>query len=66
MNYLVHLLIYFNIYVIAALSLNLIVGYCGMLSLSQAAYFGIGGYAYALISLTLGWGFLPSLGPVFS
>lgn len=61
MNYLVHILIYFDIYVIVALSLNLVVGYCGMLSLAQAGYFGIGGYTYALVSLTLGWEFLPAV-----
>jgi branched-chain amino acid transport system permease protein len=61
MNYLVHLLIYFDIYVIVALSLNLIVGYCGMLSLAHAAYYAVGGYAYALVALKLGWGFLPAI-----
>lgn len=61
MNYLVHLLIYFDIYVIVALSLNLIVGYCGMLTLAHAAYYSVGGYAYALVALKLGWGFLPAI-----
>ena len=51
MNYLVHLLIYFDIYVIVALSLNLVVGYCGMLTLAHAGYYAIGGYAYALLAL---------------
>jgi branched-chain amino acid transport system permease protein len=61
MNYLVHLLIYFDIYVIVALSLNLIVGYCGMLSLAHAAFYAVGGYTYALLALKLGWGFLPAI-----
>ena len=61
MNYLFHLLIYLDIYVIVALSLNLVVGYCGMLTLAHAGYFALGGYAYALSTLTLGWSFLPSL-----
>jgi branched-chain amino acid transport system permease protein len=60
MNYLIHLLIYFDIYVIVALSLNLVVGYCGMLTLAHAAYYAIGGYGYALLSLKLGWGFVPA------
>jgi branched-chain amino acid transport system permease protein len=60
MNYLVHLLIYFEIYVIVALSLNLVVGYCGMLTLAHAAYYAIGGYGYALLALKLNWGFLPA------
>ncbi len=62
MNYLLHLLIYFNIYAIVALSLNMVVGYCGLLSLAHAGYFAVGGYAYALATLKLGWGLLPAMG----
>ena len=36
-----------------ALSLSLIWGYCGILSLGQAAFFGIGGYAYGVVALNL-------------
>ena len=61
MNYLIHLLIYFDIYVIVALSLNLVVGYCGMLTLAHAGYYALGGYAYALLALVAGWGFLPAV-----
>jgi len=61
MDYLLHLLVYFNIYVIVALSLNLIVGYGGMLTLAHAGYYAIGGYAYALLALNLGWGFIPAV-----
>nr|VFJ65136.1 MAG: branched-chain amino acid transport system permease protein [Candidatus Kentron sp. FM]VFJ65992.1 MAG: branched-chain amino acid transport system permease protein [Candidatus Kentron sp. FM]VFK15865.1 MAG: branched-chain amino acid transport system permease protein [Candidatus Kentron sp. FM] len=61
MNYLIHLLIYFDIYLIVALSLNLVVGYCGMLTLAHAGYYAIGGYAYALLALVWGWGFLPAV-----
>ncbi len=61
MNYLIHILIYFDIYLIVALSLNIVVGYCGLLTLAHAAYYAIGGYAYALLALKLGWGFLPAV-----
>lgn len=61
MNYLIHLLVYFEIYTIVALSLNLMVGYCGLLTLGHAAYYAVGGYTYALLTLTMGWGFLPAL-----
>ena len=61
MNYLLHLLIYFDIYAIVALSLNLVVGYCGLLTLAHAGYYAMGGYACALLMLTAGWGFLPAL-----
>lgn len=60
MNYALHLLIYFCIYAIAALSLNLVIGYCGLLTLAHAAYFAIGAYSYAILSL-YGWGFVPAL-----
>jgi len=49
MNYLLHILIMIIIYLILALSLNLLVGYSGLLSLAQAAFYGIGGYASALL-----------------
>lgn len=48
MNYALHLLVYLDIYVMLALGVNLVSGYCGMLSLGHAAFFAIGGYAYAL------------------
>ena len=44
-----------------ALSLNMVVGYCGLLTLAHASYFAIGSYAYSLAALKLGWGFLPSV-----
>jgi branched-chain amino acid transport system permease protein len=60
MNYFLHVLIYFCIYAIAALSLNLVIGYCGLLTLAHASYFAVGAYTYAILSL-YGWGFLPAL-----
>jgi branched-chain amino acid transport system permease protein len=61
MAYLVHVLIYLDIYVIVALSLNLVVGYCGMLTLAHAGYYALGGYAYALTTMLCGWAFVPSV-----
>lgn len=61
MNYLIHLSIYFSIYVIVALSLNMVVGYCGFLTLAHAGYFAIGSYTYALVTLRLGWGVVPAI-----
>ncbi len=60
MNYFLHLLIYFDIYLIVALSLNLVVGYCGLLTLAHAGFYAVGGYAYALLATKLGWGFIPA------
>jgi branched-chain amino acid transport system permease protein len=60
MKYLLHHLIYFEIYLIVTLSLNLVVGYCGLLTLAHAGYFAIGGYAYAVLTIAAGWGFIPA------
>jgi branched-chain amino acid transport system permease protein len=38
-----------------ALSLDLILGYAGIVTLGHAAFFGIGAYTVALASLQLGW-----------
>jgi branched-chain amino acid transport system permease protein len=61
MNYALHLLIYFDIFLIVALSLNLIVGYAGLLTLAHAGYFAVGAYAYALLTVTQQWGFVPAV-----
>src|SRR3989442_328935 len=60
MNYAFHLLVYLSIYSIVSLSLNLVVGYCGLLSLAHAGYFALGCYTYALATMKLGWGWLPA------
>jgi branched-chain amino acid transport system permease protein len=60
MNYLLHILIMINIYMILALSLNLLVGYTGMLSLSHAAFYGIGAYISTLLIMQKGIGFIPA------
>lgn len=61
MNYLLHIFIMINIYSILALSLNLLVGYIGLLSLSHAAFYGIGAYISTLTIMKLGVPFLPSV-----
>jgi branched-chain amino acid transport system permease protein len=49
--YVLHILITTTIFIIAAMSLNLLLGYTGQLSLGHVAFFGIGAYASALTSL---------------
>src|SRR6185312_14345576 len=49
--YLLHILITTGIFTIAAMSLNLLLGYTGQLSLGHVAFFGIGAYTSALVSL---------------
>lgn len=52
------------IYGILAMSLNLIFGYAGLLSLGHAAYFGLGGYAVGILTTQLGitsfWAVMPA------
>jgi branched-chain amino acid transport system permease protein len=43
------------IMVIFALSLDLILGYAGIVTLGHAAFFGVGAYVAALLALRLGW-----------
>jgi branched-chain amino acid transport system permease protein len=50
MAYVVHLLITVNLFVLLALSLDLLVGYAGLLSLAHAAFFGIGAYSSAILT----------------
>src|SRR5207244_3489937 len=42
-------------FAVLALSLNLLLGYTGQLSLGHAAFFGIGAYATALLTVKLEW-----------
>lgn len=49
--YLVHLAIIVGIYVILATSLNLSVGFTGLLNLGHVAFFGVGAYTSALLTL---------------
>ena len=50
MEYLIHLAILFSIYAILGVGLNLVVGYTGLLSVTHAAFYGIGAYATAILS----------------
>ncbi len=53
-GYALHLAVMAAIYASLALSLNLLLGYAGQLSLGHAAFFGLGAYAAALVDLRLG------------
>jgi branched-chain amino acid transport system permease protein len=53
MEYVIHIGILISIYTILSASLNLVAGYMGLLSLSHAAFYGIGAYTMALMSIYL-------------
>jgi len=59
--YLLHVLILVALYSILAISLNLISGYAGLVSLCQAAFYGVGAYTTALLALNLHTPFLLNL-----
>jgi branched-chain amino acid transport system permease protein len=44
----------FMVFCLLALSLDLIWGFAGILSFGQAAFFGVGGYAYGVVGINTG------------
>jgi branched-chain amino acid transport system permease protein len=50
MSYAIHLLTMVTLFVMLALSLDLLVGFAGLLSLGHAALFGVGAYGSAILS----------------
>ena len=53
MIYLLHIFILIGIYIILSVSLNLLAGYTGILSMAHAAFFGVGAYVVALLALNV-------------
>ncbi len=58
MDYIVNVLVFILIYAVLVQSLNLIMGYVGVISMGHAVFSGIGAYTAALISVHLGYNFL--------
>lgn len=61
MDYLIHILILISIFGVLGLSLNLVVGYTGLLSATHAGFYGIGAYAVALLMQSTGMNFFIAL-----
>jgi branched-chain amino acid transport system permease protein len=57
MNYLFHLLLMLEIYILLALSANQQVGLSGLLSLAQAVFYGVGAYATAVTITKFGYSY---------
>ncbi len=51
MDYILHIAVFVFLYWALAASLNLVAGYTGILSIGHAAFYGVGAYAAALMSL---------------
>ncbi|HOJ51366.1 MAG TPA: branched-chain amino acid ABC transporter permease [Syntrophales bacterium] len=56
-EYYLHIFVMSGIWIISALSLNLILGYAGQLNLAQGTFFGIGAYATGLLMQKMGLSF---------
>jgi branched-chain amino acid transport system permease protein len=60
-DYLLDVAILSGIYIILALGLNVVVGFTGLLNLGFVAFYAVGAYTYALLSVKLGLGFWQAL-----
>lgn len=54
MEYLLTILVLIGLYVILASSFNLIIGYCGLISIAHPIFFAFGAYCSALVTRDLG------------
>lgn len=58
MEYVLHILVLIGIYTILAVSLDLLAGHTGLLSIAHAAFYGLGAYTSALLAVHTGAPFL--------
>ena len=56
--YAIRLAVLSGVFVILSLSLNLLTGFAGQISLGHIAFYGIGAYTAAILSKNFGWNFL--------
>ncbi|MDO9349680.1 MAG: branched-chain amino acid ABC transporter permease, partial [Deltaproteobacteria bacterium] len=60
-NYVLYVINHIGIFAIAAVGLNLLIGFTGQISLGHGAFFGVGGYAAAILTTKVGFPFYLSL-----
>lgn len=60
-SYVLHVLVVIFLFVILAVGLDLVMGYCGQPSFAQGAFYGIGAYTTAILHRDLGLGFWATL-----
>ncbi|MBN2561525.1 MAG: branched-chain amino acid ABC transporter permease [Phycisphaerae bacterium] len=58
MEYVLHIMVFAGIYIILAASLDLLAGHTGLLSIAHAAFYGLGAYTSALLTVKAGAPFL--------
>lgn len=58
MTYVLTLLLLFVVSALLALSANVLIGYCGLLTMAHAGYFALGAYTYALLTVSFGYDWL--------
>ncbi len=65
MDYVVNILVFVLTYAVLVQSLNLVMGYVGVISMGHAVFSAIGAYTAALISIHLGYNFLTGMAAGF-
>lgn len=60
-EYLIHILNRAGIFIIAAIGLNILTGYCGQISIGHTAFMAIGAYTSAILSAKVGFPFWVSM-----
>ena len=60
-GYYLNILMQAATYAIAVSGLVIVLGYCGQISIAQAAFFGIGAYGVAIGTVDFGLGFFPAM-----
>ena len=61
MDYIYHLAIIILIYAVMTVSLDLLIGHAGILSMGHTAFYGIGAYATAILTAYAGWDWFPAM-----
>lgn len=61
-SYVMHIIIFSGIYIVFALSYDIVVGHLGMLSLAHPAFYGVGAYASVLLVMKLNVPFILAFG----
>ncbi len=58
MEYALHILVFCGVYTLLAISLDLLAGHMGLLSIAHAAFYGLGAYTSALLTVNAGAPFI--------